>query len=268
MLETWWNNPILRKIVFLHVPILMCLYLLTDNDSQEISARHLAVFTALSRHPPSMRVFRGLFVVCLLGFCLSMLLSFLESVVGKDILDRLFFTAPYTLIDESLAGDDGQGGYELADIQEDSDSVSGMEEELDYEHDESSCSYGDEEKEGNLAIQRSASKIICNISLDLLLYIMVALFLFTISSSGGGQYVDQDAENQIFLKIGHIAAPIFPLILFLTCVARSVFPWTKRKRYFWTVISYTLGAPLYDVQFRDGFIGDIFTSMVRPMQGM
>ncbi len=244
--------------------------MLTDNDSQNVENRHLAVFTALSRHPPSMRVFRGLFVVCLLGICSSMVLGFLETVIEKSILDRLFFSVPYTLADDELVGDDGQGGYELTGIEEDDE----MEE--DSHDDDVSTDSEDEYLErqhpirmgSNTSSMKSPVSIIFNMSLDLLFYILVALFLFTISSSGGGEYVDQKANNRIFQRVGKIAAPIFPLVLFFFTAIRSIFPWTKKKRYFWTVVAYTLGAPLYDVQFRDGFVGDIFTSMVRPMQGM
>jgi hypothetical protein len=267
MLEIWSNNPMLRKAIFLHVPILLSIYVLTDNDSQNLSTRHLAVFTALSRHPPSMRVFRGIFVICLLGICSSMVLGFLEIVIERDLLDRLFFSAPYTLVDESLIGDDGQGGYELTDIEEDSCIEEDDTSDNDDVEEEKLTSKGTKRLDQQNTTVRSPAGIIGNMSLDLLLYILVALFLFTISSSGGGQYVDQNADNRIFQKLGNIAAPIFPLILFFFCAAKSIFPWTKRKRYFWTVVAYTLGAPLYDVQFRDGFVGDIFTSMVRPMQG-
>lgn len=93
------------------------------------------------------------------------------------------------------------------------------------------------------------------------------MFLFTMSSSGGGDYIDQKTPS-LANKIGSIAAPLFPLLLFVICAVQLVFPWTKSKKDFWTVISYTVGAPFYKVSFRDGFVGDIFTSMVRPLQDM
>ena len=263
MMNIWNNNPLLRKVVFLHLPIVLSLYVLTDNDSQQIRARHLAVFTALARHPPSMRVFRGLFLISLLGISISLVLGFLETIVGRDVLDRLFFSVPYTLLDETQIGDDGQGDYELARVDENNDNA---DDEITDENEKKQEEFAISRSK-DWDISRSPAMVISNMSLDLLLYILVALFFFTISSSAGGQYVDQNADNRIFSLLGDMTAPIFPLILFFTCAAKSVFPWTRRRHCFWTVIGYTLGAPIYDVQFRDGFIGDIFTSMVRPMQG-
>jgi len=64
-----------------------------------------------------------------------------------------------------------------------------------------------------------------------------------------------------------VAAPLFPLTLFaMGCVA-VVVPWKKRKG-LWTMVSLTVGAPFYEVTFRDGFIGDILTSTVRPLQDL
>ena len=277
MLDRYFTNPLIRKATLLHLPLLLCLYVLTDNDSQRSSAtRHLAVFTALSRHPPSMRVFRGLFVICLLGFCSAAILTFLERTVGRDMLERLFFSTPYTLFYDDH---DDSDAYELTKVEDEGeDEDYGDEEEEDdgmnnhsdenykdipLDTDHKNTPHGFREVPAN----RSPAYTICSMTLDLLLFILVTLFLFTISSSAGGKYTDQKTDsNQIFAKLGDIAAPTFPLILFFLCAIKALFPWNQRKLYFWTVVSYTLGAPMYDVQFRDGFLGDIFTSMVRPMQ--
>jgi hypothetical protein len=102
-------------------------------------------------------------------------------------------------------------------------------------------------------------------ALDSLILILMSLFFFTLSSAEGGIYVDGMAKISFFKLIALVAAPIFPLLLFLGVVIVAVWPWQKRKD-FWTVISFTIGAPFYDVTFRDGFIGDILTSSVRPLQ--
>jgi len=62
-----------------------------------------------------------------------------------------------------------------------------------------------------------------------------------------------------------IAAPVFPLLLFFVMIFLAFHPWGKRKS-FWNVVLRTIEAPYYDVTFRDGFIGDILTSSVRPLQ--
>mmetsp|Transcript_15216 Transcript_15216/g.28629 ORF Transcript_15216/g.28629 Transcript_15216/m.28629 type:complete len:585 (-) Transcript_15216:89-1843(-) len=265
------QNERVRKVLFLHVPILFCLYILTDNDTQHSTTRHLAVFTALSRHPPSMRVFRGLLAICLLGFCISALFLILEYSIGRDMLDRLFFSTPYTLLQTQAANDNFDGNEDDSDDNEDDNYESDSESDAgEYDHMEekhhmvkSASSF----KPVSPATTSPAA-MISNITLDVLLLILVALFLFTISSSAGGKYTDQKYADfhRFFAKLGNVTAPTFPLLLFFLCAAKSFYPWRKQKYYFWTVVCYTLGAPMYEVQFRDGFIGDVFTSMVRPMQ--
>jgi len=274
IVKRFFPNPLIRKAALLHLPLLFCLYILTDNDSQQSSTRHLAVFTALSRHPPSMRVFRGLLSISLLGFCSSAVLNVLERSIGRDMLERLFFSTPYTLrvLDQDQS-DSGPDGYELTRIEEDNECDAESDDDKDGD-DHSDEKYTDIHQTGNNDIPRgvatrSPAYTVCNMTLDLVLFILLALFLFTISSSAGGKYTDQKTDsNRIFAKLGEIAAPAFPLILFFICAAKAIFPWNQRKLYFWTVVSYTLSAPMHDVQFRDGFIGDIFTSMVRPMQDL
>jgi hypothetical protein len=119
--------------------------------------------------------------------------------------------------------------------------------------------------------------IVASAALDMLLIILVTLFFFTISSSASVA-VDLSAsassnapednkgrDNDVWNMFARIAAPIFPLLLFLYLGFVALFPWSKRGP-FWMVISLTWTAPWHDVTFRDGFIGDILTSSVRPLQ--
>jgi hypothetical protein len=102
-------------------------------------------------------------------------------------------------------------------------------------------------------------------ALDSLLLILVSLFFFTLSSAEGGRYVDGMSTYETFKFIALVAAPVFPILLFIGGAVAITLPWEKRKD-FWVVLSYTIGAPFRNVTFRDGFIGDILTSSVRPMQ--
>lgn len=292
--SAYTSSLLKRKLLFLHLPIIVSLFILTDNESSSSSSsagdattkRHMALFTALSRHPPAMRVFRGLLEVVLMGLCASLILFFLQPVVGEDILHTLFFETPYTIKDHSYIDADrnlGQGKYELVNIEED------LQDELERSYiinnDEKQVpiEMDDTEQSKQLSSETltttctpvnmnfpSPAFVILNMVLDLLLLVLIAMFLFTISSSAGGRFIDQtntiDGSWGIFAQIGNIAAPTFPLLLFLYYIIRLLFPWTKRKKYIYTILSYCVGAPLYKVDFRDGFIGDICTSMVRPMQ--
>ena len=58
------------------------------------------------------------------------------------------------------------------------------------------------------------------------------------------------------------------LVIFLTVLTvRAIFPRTKRKR-FWGSILYTMCSPIFSVQFRDEIIGDVLSSLVRPIQDL
>jgi len=96
---------------------------------------------------------------------------------------------------------------------------------------------------------------------DLLLLILVALFLFTVSAAGAFT----SSAGSSWHMFSRIAAPTFPLLLFAYLSFVAVVPWKKRSE-FWIVISMTTTAPWHPVMFRDGFVGDVLTSSVRPMQ--
>ena len=133
--------------------------------------------------------------------------------------------------------------------------------------------------------------LVTGLALDMLLAILVTLFLFMLSSSREKSRLEREAiqlksssnatnnsdadnsqpkmtEDNAFWKLfSQIAAPTFPLLLFLYFSYRAFFPWkNSKRRSFWIVVSYTLMAPWFPVSFRDGFIGDVLTSSVRPLQ--
>jgi hypothetical protein len=60
-------------------------------------------------------------------------------------------------------------------------------------------------------------------------------------------------------------AKILPLIFLSVLIVRSFIPPSRRGR-FWSTIKFTAMAPFYKVRFRDAFLGDILTSLVRPIQ--
>jgi hypothetical protein len=133
---------------------------------------------------------------------------------------------------------------------------------------------GDEYAEGELEdptsnfeciIPPSPAKIV-TVALDSLLLILISLFLFTLSSAEGGRYVDGVAKIRTFELIAFVAAPVFPLLLFFGACLASIFPWKRARKSQCLILSFTIGAPMYSVSFRDGFIGDILTSSVRPLQ--
>lgn len=108
-------------------------------------------------------------------------------------------------------------------------------------------------------------------ALDALTLTCAFLILFTISSAEGGRYIDHQSSQSTasaWMKfVAKIAAPTFPLALFAISVVKLVLPW-KKRRAAWTILSLTIGAPFHEVTFRDGFVGDVLTSAVRPLQDL
>ena len=62
-----------------------------------------------------------------------------------------------------------------------------------------------------------------------------------------------------------MTAKILPLIFLSVLIVRSFIPPSRRGR-FWSTVKFTAMAPFYKVRFRDAFLGDVLTSLVRPIQ--
>ena len=262
----------LGKRLALVPALLFALWLLTDNDTSESSkSHHLAVMTALSRHPPCLRVYRSLLELNLLmwGAVVSLLLW--SRTIGKKMVGHLLFQPAEVPSKESYLPERSYGRYLPVDADEifhedgDSqvDSVPLSENEaLDAQYDSDGSVTEPPPMEYNEPPDVAA---LAGVAVDSLILILVSLFFFTLSSAEGGRYVDGMAKISTFRVVAIVAAPIFPLLLFLAGLVSAILPWKDRQG-FWKVISFTMGAPFYHVTFRDGFIGDVFTSAVRPMQ--
>lgn len=61
------------------------------------------------------------------------------------------------------------------------------------------------------------------------------------------------------------SAKILPLIFLSVLIVRSFIPPSRRGR-FWATMKLTAMAPFHRVRFRDAFVGDVLTSLVRPLQ--
>jgi hypothetical protein len=249
-------------------PLLFALWLLTDNDTSGSSNHHhLAVVTALNRHPPSLRVYRSLLEINILLWGVVVSLLVWSRTLGSKMVGHLLFQPsepskedPYQRIaeeaDELFDEIEGEFVGQERNLTE--------EEAMDAQWDNSEGSEGipDPVEE---TFEPPSVVSVAGAALDSLLLILVSLFFFTLSSAEGGRYVDGMASFETFKFVALVAAPVFPLLLFIGGAVAITLPWEKRKD-FWFVLSYTIGAPFSNVTFRDGFIGDILTSSVRPMQ--
>jgi hypothetical protein len=74
-----------------------------------------------------------------------------------------------------------------------------------------------------------------------------------------------EAYNHMEAYGSDTPAKILPLFFLSALIVRSVFPFGKRSR-FWSTMKLTFMAPFHRIRFRDAFVGDILTSLVRPCQ--
>lgn len=74
-----------------------------------------------------------------------------------------------------------------------------------------------------------------------------------------------EAYNHINSYGSETPAKILPLIFLSVLIVRSFIPPGRRGR-FWGIMRYTVTAPFSRCLFRDAFIGDFLTSLVRPLQ--
>ena len=296
----------LGKKLFLVALLLLALWLLIDDEASLAdgsNSHHLAVYTALHRHPPCLRIYRALLEFNLMLWGLALSLWLWKGTVGEKMTGHLLFQ-PADHNDEKDRGvyftEFAKGKYRrLRQHQQphddDGDDGDGIN-DVDGDHDDN-----DDEQNGTIEMGKfpphsdgddgigandpslidddsvdeasgfeyssppSAISIAYAAS-DFLVVILLSLFLFTLSSAEGGRYLDGMESMTTFRFIAFVAAPIFPLVLFFIFCVALVFPWDGKRRAQWKILSYTIGAPLYHVTFRDGFIGDILTSSVRPFQ--
>ena len=280
----------LRKILCIGA-LLFAIWLVGDAS--------FGVFSALKQHEPSYRIFRSLLEVNLMLFCAAASLSLWKTTIGNETV-RLLFFQPLLAQGESFniafIMDPQQHHQEWQpapqDDEDDDNNDANLEDaDLVLLHRRGTTSTGGDEALMNNPALLDASydeygevdprtandkdwscfpmpspMEVTHVALDMLLALLVTLFLFTLSSSrqetnGGGM-----EDNAFWTMYSRIAAPTFPLLLFLYFLYCAFFPWTQSRQSFWVVVSYTLGAPWCPVSFRDGFLGDVLTSSVRPLK--
>jgi EXS family len=121
----------------------------------------------------------------------------------------------------------------------------------------------------NPTIQIPTATAIASAATDMLLQILATLVLFTWTSMGylgSSTLLSNASPPSVASAISKIAAPTFPLLLFVYSAVVAVTPWKNSRSHMWKLVYRTTMAPCYSVTFRDGFLGDVLTSSVRPMQ--
>jgi len=313
------QNKLAKKILLVAL-LLLALWLLIDDESTSLDGsdnnnnkvsnnrHHLAVWTALHRHPPCLRIYRALLEFDLMLWGLALSLWLWKGTIGEKMTgyllfqpadhneekdERVYFTESflgrYRPLQQQQYDDDdldtardtenhNGNNVELTNIfDEQTDDPLSMPANGVHETNRNDDGIGGNEnfivdenfsdETGGLEfIAPPSAMSIAYAASDFLVLILITLFLFTLSSAEGGRYVDGMESVHTFRFVAGVAAPVFPLILFLVFCAALFIPWKEKRRSQWQILSYTIGAPLYHVTFRDGFIGDILTSSVRPLQ--
>ena len=230
--------------VTLLIPLVVSLYLYTP-----LAGNYVNLFR---QFPPAKRVFRGLAEFILLLFCSAYALYIWESNQEDFVLDEacrgsrtelknsigpLLFAPPP---EKPFGGIDRRRLVSMEEISELDD-----------------CNDKDESE-----IEPVSSIRVMNAALDLSLLHLLSLLLFALSTSAGS-----NIAGSIEDRVSNIApAMIIPLILFVFVVIYAFIPWKNSRETFWTILLITPAAPFPPVTFRDGFIGDMLTSTVRPLQ--
>ncbi|OEU14024.1 hypothetical protein FRACYDRAFT_189574 [Fragilariopsis cylindrus CCMP1102] len=267
------NNRLGKKILSVSI-LLLAFWILVDNESISTASQnnnnnnnnkrihHLAVWTALHRHPPCLRIYRALLELNLMLWGLAASLYLWKYTVGENMVGYLLFQPA----DHDFTKDTDIYFTESNNNNNNNDSIIVVDDDDDHDNEPNYTATNTNGINSNFEhIIPPSPETILHAALDFLILILVTLFLFTISSAEGGRYVDGMESLHTFRWVAQIAAPIFPLVLFLIFCIAVVVPLDKRRSQ-WQILSYTIGAPLYNVTFRDGFIGDILTSSVRPLQ--
>lgn len=120
-----------------------------------------------------------------------------------------------------------------------------------------------------VASSPSSAFVLCA-GLDVLVLTFASMIPFGIVVGGGGGGFGNDgpaaaSRSHAYAVASDVVRPLFPVALFTISIATSIYPWKRREK-FWTILGLTMTAPFSAVTFRDGFVGDVLTSTVRPLQ--
>ena len=241
-----------RKFVYV-ITLLLALWMIQTSTSTS------SIFQIVQQHEPSVRIFRSLLesVLVLLGTAVSV--AVWRHCLGHDTTAQLLFQPPDHCDHSDHHHNNNTEKNSDADLFESA-------------YDENDHNDSDDDNDNDVAILEDTSLRvpspwwITSMALDLLIWILMALILYTITAVQAIVAMNDNDNNQVGPVLSRIAAPTFPLILFVVVLIRSLHPWRHHRSSVWQVLYRTWSAPMGPVTFRDGMIGDVLTSTVRPLQ--
>jgi len=238
----------------------------------------------LSSNPQCRRALRSLTEFALLVLCFVIFVDVCVSTLGSDVTGRLIFAPPddnddgcvdekcdYELVrynkgsDEEARKDDNdvndEGSVTVVETVKSSDA-------LILPSLSDGCKMIDTDK--NLEIFTGEIKLIsirqppsiCSIldvAHNLLLALLVVILSISFISAAANKYGHGD-HKWWGNVIKNIVVPFLPAFLLLLSIALAIIPRTEMRQ----VVVRTIIAPFLPVTFRDGLVGDVLTSLVRP----
>lgn len=245
-------------------------------------ATDAAIFDAVQKHEPSIRIFRALVEVVVLLVCCAASIAVWTCYLTVPVTASLLFSpveSPLTWTMTNTARavvEEEEGDALFKDVQEDDlfvenkivdskEAVANKEKEMDdgdFELEKSSKpdqleaepdDYDEASPDGTAASMIPSPLAVLSAALDLLVWILVTLVLYTVTAIHAVNLQPSDDSNHVVNFLARIAAPTFPLLLFCFCAVKAVYPWKLRSKLI-TIVSYTISAPWYEVTFRDGMI--------------
>lgn len=199
-------------------------------------------FHAVQKHEPSIRIFRALFEMVLVLLCCAASISIWARYLGVPEVASLMF-AP--------AESEALQTWTDREVEEDESSL--LPENEVYDDSEASDQAKNRERVqlDNYAALIPSPIAIVSTALDLLVWILVTLVFHVVTAA---QAIDlTNHESGLVRTLARVAAPTFPLFLFVFCLVRAVRPWKARAKLV-AIVSRTLLAPWHAVTFRDGMI--------------
>ena len=231
-------------------------------------------------HEPSIRIFRGLTEMILLLLCTAVSIRvYVHYILPSSVVHLLLFQSIYysrngdndeddnDSREQNMERNDDQALFQPVNDDDDDDNTDRHENQK--ENDEyinlvkTDSDAADEMDIATATSLHQLSVSILSMALDLSLYTCITLILYLLSaihalqqpslSSATATTTSTNGDPSIAIWMAKIAAPTFPLLLFLFCSVRCIQSYQHYKQ-FYTILSYTIYAPFYNVTFRDGMI--------------
>lgn len=260
------SKQIYKKFVYIGILIFtLFIICLSTNDTSMI------IRVLFQYHEPSIRIFRSLIEVVLLLLCTAVSIRVYTHYISFNIIQPLLFQSIYSQNHNSGNENEHVGrnydheifqplnDNDLNDDDNDDDKMISLRtaespHPSDHDDDNTATSL----RRLSMSILSTACDLFIYTCITLIFYLLSAMHTLQSSSSSTTTTAVIPSEtyhppSRMLVGIAKIAAPTFPLLLFLFCTIRCIQCYQQYKE-FYVILSYTIYAPFCNVTFRDGMI--------------